>query len=183
VSKLIEHLDELIEPKPTRVIFCCSEWQNNYDKLKAAHDFIEFHEGVVDVTATQSDEKSLVILDDLVDSINGDTVELFTKHSHHRAISVIFITQNMFQQNKYNRTMSLNTNYMVLFKNPRDITQVDVLGPQMYGKKAKAFAKAYKMATDIPHGYLLIDLKQQTSDQLRLRSNIFPGNDTDVFVI
>lgn len=77
--------------------------------------------------------------------------------------------------------MSLNTNYMVLFKNPRDITQVDVLGQQMYGKKA--FAKAYKMATDIPHGYLLIDLKQQTPDQLRLRSNIFPGNDTDVFVI
>ena len=47
--------------------------------------------------------------------------------------------------------MNLNTNYIVLFKNPRDMTQIEVLGCQMYGKKWKAFTNAYKMATELAH--------------------------------
>lgn len=88
-------MDELIEPKPTRVIFCYSEWQDNYDKLKAAHNFIDFHEGAVDVTATQSDEKSLVILDDLMD-----------KWRHCRALHKAFTPQRHFGDIYYSKHAS-----------------------------------------------------------------------------
>jgi hypothetical protein len=45
---------------------------------------------------------------------------LFTKKSHHRNISVMYIEQNLFHKGKNHRTISLNAHYMVLFKNPRD---------------------------------------------------------------
>ena len=118
-----------------------------------------------------------------MDSLNEEIMNLFTKYSHHQNISVVYITQNFFQQSKFNRTMSLNTSYIVLFKNPRDINQIEILGRQMYGKKFKRFTEAFQDATTKPHSYLLIDLKQSTPDKLRLRSNIFPHQSTVVYVI
>ena len=35
--------------------------------------------------------------------------------------------------------------------------------------------EAFKKETSVPYGYLLIDLKQETDDKLRLRTGIFPG--------
>jgi hypothetical protein len=49
---------------------------------------------------------------------------------------------------------------MVVFKNPRDVSQIMALTHQTY-----------------PHGYLVIDMKQETPDILRLRSHIFPGEE------
>jgi len=45
---------------------------------------------------------------------------MFTKISHHRNVSVVYLTQNVFDKNKYARTISLNAHYLVLIKNPRD---------------------------------------------------------------
>ena len=42
------------------------------------------------------------------------------KGSHHRNISVILITQNLFHQANYCRTISLNAKYIVLLKNARN---------------------------------------------------------------
>ena len=185
VSTLLENVTVMIEPKIVKVLFCYSLWQPNYKLLQTnnRHIQIDFHEGLFDADEISLPPQTLVVLDDLMEKVNTDVVDLFTKHSHHRSMSVIFITQNIFQQNKHSRTMNLNTNYIVLFKNPRDMTQIEVLGRQMYGKKWKAFTNAYKMATELAHGYLLIDLKQQTPDRLRLRTDIFPPKETVVFVI
>ena len=51
--------------------------------------------------------------------IADETVaNLFTKGSHHRNVSVVFLAQNLLPKNKCARTMSLNAHYIVLFKNP-----------------------------------------------------------------
>ena len=42
------------------------------------------------------------------------------------------MTQNVFDKNKYARTISLNTHCLVLFKNTRDANQFDMLSRQMY---------------------------------------------------
>ena len=70
--------------------------------------------------------------------------------------------------------MSLNSYYIVLFKNTRDATQVANLARQMYPDKSAFMMEAFKNATSAPYGYLLIDLKQETDDKLRLRTGIFP---------
>jgi len=56
-----------------------------------------------------SGESSLVILDDLLtDVYSKQLCELFTLGSHHRNISLILITQNLFHQGRFCRNISLN---------------------------------------------------------------------------
>jgi hypothetical protein len=43
------------------------------------------------------------------------------------------------------------------------------------GQGTKYFLEAYTAATAQPHGYMVIGMKQETPDILRLRSHIFPG--------
>ena len=45
--------------------------------------------------------------------------------SHHRNLSVIYTVQNLFHQGKGNRSKSLNSHYLVLYKNPRDKLATD----------------------------------------------------------
>jgi len=69
----------------------------------------------------------------------------------------------------------LNSHYIVVFKNPRDKTQPSILARQMFpGRTAKQFAIMFEKVTERPHGYLLIDLRQETPSEIRLRTNIFP---------
>jgi hypothetical protein len=70
-----------------------------------------------------------MVIDDLQNEL-GDNVELanlFTKGSHHRRISVIFLQQALFNKSKYSRLCSLNCHYMVVFKSPRDQTVISTL--------------------------------------------------------
>ena len=120
-------------------------------------------------------ENHLIILDDLMDETGQRVASLFTKKSHHRNISIMYIVHNLFHRGKYHRTISLNAHYMVVFKNPRDLSQNMSVAHQIYPQRTKYFLKAYTAATAQPHGYLVIDMKQETPNILRLRSHIFPG--------
>src|SRR5207245_1259033 len=101
---------------------------------------------------------------------------------HHRNLSIWFLMQNIFHKAKEIRTITLNAQYIVLFKNPRDRQQIKVLARQMFDGDAKVMEKAFEMATAEPHGYLLVDLKQDTDELHRLRSKIVPGERLEVFV-
>jgi len=113
---------------------------------------------------------------------NETVANIFTKGSHHRNVSVIFLAQNIFPQNKFSGTMSLNAHYMVLFKNPRDASQFANPARQMYPKTSKFAVEAYKDATKEAYSYLLVDLRQEQDEYLRLRTNIFPGEKHYVYV-
>ena len=71
---------------------------------------------------------------------------------------------------------------MVLFKNPRDASQFQNLARQMYPKKSQFAVEAYKDATLEPYSYLLVDLRAEQNEDLRLRANIFPGEKHYVYV-
>ena len=104
-------------------------------------------------------------------------VNLFTKGSHHRNLSVIYIVQNLFHQGKGNRSISLNSHYLVLFKNPRDKLQILTLAKQMYPSETAWFIKEYEEAVRRPYGYLFVDLRPTTADKCRLRTNVLPGEE------
>ena len=65
---------------------------------------------------------------------------------------------------------------MVVFKNTRDASQMTHLARQMYPGRAKFVQEAFKDATSLPYGYLLVDLKKDTSDDMRMRTTIFPDD-------
>jgi hypothetical protein len=77
------------------------------------------HEGLLE-TLPSDGKIRLVIVDDLLMEADSRVVDLFTKGSHHRNISFLFITQNLFHQKDGSRDISLNADYMIIFKNPRD---------------------------------------------------------------
>ena len=64
---------------------------------------------------------NLIILDDMMDNATQDkrVSQLFTRGRHDN-LSVIYLTQNLFHKNQ--TEISLNSDYMVIFKNPRDKT-------------------------------------------------------------
>ena len=62
---------------------------------------------------------------------------------------------------------------MVVFKNVRDASQITNLAKQMYPGNVKYLKSIYEDATNKRYGYLLIDLKPDTSYLLRLRTDIF----------
>ena len=104
----------------------------------------------------------MVIFDDILGEDEDETILWFTRKGHHRNASIVYITQNLFQQSKAHRTISLNAHYLVLFKSPRDKSQVQVLAKQL---GTPWLNYAYDDATLSPHGCILINLKPSTPDE------------------
>ena len=72
--------------------------------------------------------------------------------------------------------ISLNSQYIVVFKNPRDVSQMTTLAKQMYPGRAKFVQEAFADATSTLYGYILVDLKQDTPEDLRMRTSILPDD-------
>jgi hypothetical protein len=177
--KLLKNWARLVkEGFPERIVWFYAEFQPSYTDILSIFPQIEFIQGVPEDVCNmfEANTRNLCIIDDLMQECSGDknVCNLFTKTSHHRNLSVIFITQNLFFQGKESRTISLNAHYIVLFKNPRDKTVVVSLAKQMYPGNVRFLGEAYEDATKEPYGYIFIDLKPSTDEQLRLRTHIFP---------
>ena len=184
---LIHQKEMMLAPAPLEEIVWCygGAWQPAYERMERAGLVTRFEEGLMTVTADNNIDgrPKLIVIDDLMCETDQRVTKLFTKDSHHQNISVIYIVQNLFGKNKEQRTISLNSHYLVIFKNPRDASQITHLAKQMYPGRVKYMQEAYKDATDRPHGYLLVDLTQSCPDQLRLRTGIFPDDDQHVVYV
>jgi len=137
---------------------------------------IRYHEGVPGDFKNPRGEPCLFILDDLLNDVYSSiqVCDLFTKGSHHRNISVILVTQNIFHQDRHCRDISLNTQYLVLLKNVRERSQFSRLAQQMYPENREELYASYLHSTAKPHGYIVLDLTQGINDLLRFRTEIFP---------
>jgi len=178
VFRLIDNVTQMIDPPPTKILYCYGEYQ----QLFRHYPHVIFHHGLPNLNDFDGSEPVLTILDDLMHETNETVADLFTKGSHHRNVSVLYLAQNLFPKNKFARTISLNAHYMILFKNPRDASQFANLARQMYPKRWQFAVEAYKDATHEPYTYLLVDLRPEQDDDLRLRTNIFPRENQYVYV-
>ena len=178
VFRLIDHVWRIIDPPPSKIVYCYGEYQQVF----ARYPRVVFHQRLPDWNDFDGSQPVLLIIDDLMQETNETVVNLFTKGSHHRNVSIMYLAQNLFPKNKFARTISLNAHYMVLFKNPRDASQFANLARQMYPKRSQFAVEAYKDATQEPYSYLLVDLRPDQDDDLRLRTNIFPGDTHYVYV-
>ena len=67
-------------------------------------------------------------------------------------------------------------------RDKRDVSQVGILGRQLYPGKTKGFLKAYEDALSVgKHGYFVVDICPHAQDQYRLRTRVFPGEDPIVY--
>jgi len=178
VFRLVDNADVIIHPPPSRIVYCYGEYQ----QLFCQYPRVQFRRGLPDSDEFDGSEPVLLVIDDLMDQTDDSVANLFTKGSHHRNVSVVFLAQNLFPKNKFARTISLNAHYIILFKNPRDATQFANLARQMYPKTWQFAVEAFKDATREPYSYLVLDLRPEQDEELRLRARIFPGEKHYVYV-
>src|SRR5678816_151433 len=179
ILKLLSEL-EIFEELPVKIIWCYNVFQAKFNEYK---NLIHFHEGIYDVKSLENIKgHKVIILDDLMHKVNIEVAETFTVYSHHLNISVFFITQNIFHQSKHMRSISLNTQYLILFGQRRDMSQINVLASQMFPLQRKEFLKVYKEVTSIPHGYLMCELHPKNTYRVLLRANILPYEIETVYI-
>lgn len=205
LKRLLENASNMFKRSPSHILYCYgSVWQPLFSEMKHTIGNIIFHKGLPkeEELLELSSEQSffICVLDDLMLEASANPVveRIFTKGSHHLDMTVIFLVQNIFEKGKYFRTISLNTKYFILFRNSRDKQQIQTFGRQVFPNNAKYFLDAYTKATSFHYGYLLVDLsnkvelkncrlvdiKDKEVEQVnaRLRTKIFPGESTIIFV-
>lgn len=183
IQHILEYQDILISPPIQKIFYCYSVWQPKFDEMKQSINNLEFFQGIKSLEEVNAFENNLIILDDLMqDCENSDSIaHLFTVDSHHRNCSVFFLSQNLFSRGKYMRTISLNCSYLIIFKNPRDKSQINVLARQMFPDEISFFMEAYSDAVENKsHSYLFLDLKQTTLEN-RIQTGIVPGEQRIIY--
>jgi hypothetical protein len=161
------------EKKELDVLWIYGQFQELY-KQKIENCVVNYSEYLPEESELRNQNVKVIIIDDLMFELgkNDRMSNLFTRGSHHFDLSVIFIVQNFFHQSKQMRTISLNSQYIIILKNFRDQNQIEYLGKQLFKNKIRSFKRAFDDATAKPYGYLLIDLKPDTPNKLRIRTRL-----------
>ena len=125
------------------------------------------------------EKNNILIIDDLMEQCrdNKEILNLFMVDSNHKNISVFLVSQNIYikvYSRKCTRDINLNSSNMIIFKNPRDSVQIYVLARQMFPSNSKAFLEAFDAVKD--HRYIFLDFNHETSDNLRIQTNITEEN-------
>jgi hypothetical protein len=175
-----------VDDPPIKVMYCYGVYQPLFDEIEKTVPGTILHAGLPtqkEIEEFADGEHGLIILDDLQHQVleSRDIELLFTQGCHHRRLSVIFITQNLYGQGKSARTIALNCWYLVLFKNIRGTSQIQMLGQQLFPGRSKTLVESFGDATKKCWGYLVLDLSPRAEDEYRLRTNIYPDEDTVIY--
>lgn len=184
-ERLLRHVEDMFDEKIEQIVYCYGEFQPRFLIMENEIPNLTFIRGVPEDIYTLFDKTpGLIILDDLMsECCNNDALmDLMAKGSHHRNICCVRLSQNLYYGGKHSRTNSLNTHYMVVFKNPRDSLGISTLARQAFPRAVGHVIESYEDATQLPYTYLLLDFHQKTPECLRLRTSIFPGEQQVVYV-
>ena len=155
-------------------IWCYSE-KNAVSSRQQLPTNITYNKGVAENFSNARGKPCLVILHDLLNDVYSKQVcNLFTRGMHHRNISLILITQNLFHQGSYCRDISPNAHYLVALKNVRDKKQFMYLAHQVYPEDCIGLYNAYLDANRRTHGYLILGLTEDTNDGLAVSNQHNP---------
>ena len=184
VYRFLQHINGMyIQNSPKKILFCYAIHQPLFDQMEVSIPNVTLHHGLPNEEVITEFTDGLIVLDDLQDRVidSKDMELLFTQGCHHRRISVVFLTQNLYGQGKSARTIALNSWYLASFRKVRGTSQVKHLNSQLFPHKGNLLLQAYEDAVRKPFGYLVIDLSPRVEDQYRLRTRIFPGEDPIVY--
>ena len=144
---------------PERVVWFYGRHQPDlFCSLAQEIPCIEFYEGLpmnIEVMFDRS-KRNICIINDLMQSASGNQLveNLFT-NGRHLNLSIVFVSQNLFSTGKKCRTISVNSTFIMVFKNPRDQSQIHHLACQMFPSKPKFLHAAYEKEMKDPYQYIL----------------------------
>jgi hypothetical protein len=186
--KLLKHRAEMMTPCPQRIVWLYSQDQPLYREVKKAIPNVEFIEGLPDNLDGDFFDREVVnfcIIDDLMTECAGNksVTKLFCQTSHHKNVSLMYLIQNGFYRGSEMRTINLNASHLVIFANPRDKSSITSLAKQVAPGNNAFIRDAYNQAVEAtPFGYLCLSFHPRCPELLRVRTSIFPGEVTQVFI-
>ena len=158
----------LVHPFPANVYYMYSVEQQF---MKTWNDVekqpITFIHGL-DFDKMDTSQPSLLVIDDLILSgKNKEIAEVFIMGSHHKSISLFYITQNLFPNCPLFRLMSSNSHYFVLFNSQRHFRQINTLARQIFcGKDVKRITNAYLRSAKQPRGFIVLCFAPELPEEL-----------------
>ena len=102
--------------------------------------------------------------------------KLFTRGRSHLGSSLVLMLQNIFPKGTRSRTISINAQYQVLFRNPRDSLQISVFARQLYPHNSKDFLEIYKRATQRPYDTCFVVLLSLVQTKFVIAQTFFRMN-------
>merc|ERR1711954_591180 len=175
VSKLLEKIHAFAKIPPAKVLYIYKVWQPKYDEIMSLGvNFMEDSDNIVnDIKSGVSGHPMLVIFDDLIGSSSLKVIaDLFTVDARHMNMSLVFLSQRMFVNNEAFRQISQNCDYFVIFKNPRDSSEIRTLVQQLTPGNL-ILVQIYMEATKGPFSYLFINLTQECDPKMKYLSHLF----------
>jgi hypothetical protein len=186
IFKLLKHANVMFTNPVHKILYCYGVNQELFNEMEHSIPNIFFHRGIPsynEIEEFADGKHNMIVLDDLMTECvnNQEVANLFVQGAHHKKLSIIYLNQNMFCQGKNARTIALNCHYIILFQNLRDRSQIQRLGQQLFPGLSQILLEAYKDATSIAYGYLVVDLSPHTDQHFRLRTEIFPEQVTKIY--
>ena len=151
VKILLENVDYMIDKKVEQIIYCYGEYQPIFQEIQKNFRRFSSYRGVSWLKKLNGSVfHTLMVIDDLQNKLsnNFELAKLFTKESHHRCISVMFLQQALYNKGTFSWLCSLNCHYMILFKIPRDQTIIHTLARQMFPGSGQYLVEVYQNATE-----------------------------------
>lgn len=181
IYRILLNANGMFEIPPQKIIYCYSQYQPLYEEMERNITNLVLYQGLP--SKEQIEEWTEGIKHTLVKAKKSEeTVAVFSITAHHKNCTVFFLTQNLFFQSKTFRSLSLNCHYVVLFRSLRDSRQILSFGAQVYPGQSSFFKDAYQKATSKSYGYLLVDMNPASHDKYRLRTHIFPQEETLIYL-
>ena len=182
VKKLLENVGSMFEDEPpVSIKYCYGVDQELFKSMEQElSPLVHFQQGLPTQEEIQEftpdRQHRIIILDDLMSQVaNSQTMQdLFCQYCHHRHLSVIFISQNLYEKGSKARSISLNVHYFIFLKNFRNRSQIAHLGRQLFPRHPYFMLESYEDCIKEPYGYLVVDISPHSQDEYRLRSHIFP---------
>ena len=91
----------LFQVKPKKIVYAYDRWQHRCERMQK-QDGVQFHRWLPDPRQLTQwfgrTRVKVLVLDDLMEEGGQDkrVLDLFTKHSHHRNITVLYLRQDLF---------------------------------------------------------------------------------------
>ena len=154
--------------------------------IRERYPGIKFEKGWRDdiFDSLSHEQRNILVLDDQmgVASSSSSVADLFTRGSHHRNLTVIYLVQNVYNHGKSQRTISLNSHYSVVFRNGRDASQSCTMAYQICPNNSKWLIDSFTDATCKPYGYLVLDHHPLTPENQTVITNILPGEQLTYYI-
>ena len=110
-------------------------------------------------------QRNILVLDDQIGVANSSksVADIVIKGSHHKNLTVIYLLQNVYNQGKSQKTISLNSHYSVVFRTLRDASQFRTMAYQICPNDGKWLVDFLRMP---PPNRMVTESKTTTHQHL-----------------